>query len=232
MKGRWAFSTRYPTPLEAGMVISNEPGYYKTGAYGIRIENLVLVTESSVGDGNFLELENPDAGADRPAPRRRDAAAAARARLAQRLSQARLPRDRPRAQGRGEGLAERGDAGDLTGAGNRPSLPLEGGRDRGWGKPHFRCKRRPPPLPLPSRGRGAMEPPALAPAALACAGTYRHSACGASGAMIAVVTFSLSFPRRRESRAASAGGCGSWIPACAGMTMQTKGEARHLGTRR
>jgi Xaa-Pro aminopeptidase len=30
-------------PLKAGMIISNEPGYYKTGAYGIRIENLVLV---------------------------------------------------------------------------------------------------------------------------------------------------------------------------------------------
>ncbi len=29
--------------LEPGMVISNEPGYYKTGAYGIRIENLVAV---------------------------------------------------------------------------------------------------------------------------------------------------------------------------------------------
>lgn len=29
--------------LEAGMVVSNEPGYYKTGAYGIRIENLVAV---------------------------------------------------------------------------------------------------------------------------------------------------------------------------------------------
>ena len=27
------------------MIISNEPGYYKTGAYGIRIENLVLVNE-------------------------------------------------------------------------------------------------------------------------------------------------------------------------------------------
>jgi Xaa-Pro aminopeptidase len=27
------------------MILSNEPGYYKTGAYGIRIENLVLVTE-------------------------------------------------------------------------------------------------------------------------------------------------------------------------------------------
>ena len=31
-------------PLQAGMVLSNEPGYYKTGAYGIRIENLVAVT--------------------------------------------------------------------------------------------------------------------------------------------------------------------------------------------
>jgi Xaa-Pro aminopeptidase len=30
-------------PLRAGMFLSNEPGYYKTGAYGIRIENLVLV---------------------------------------------------------------------------------------------------------------------------------------------------------------------------------------------
>ncbi len=30
-------------PLAAGMIVSNEPGYYKTGAYGIRIENLVLV---------------------------------------------------------------------------------------------------------------------------------------------------------------------------------------------
>jgi Xaa-Pro aminopeptidase len=30
-------------PLEIGMIVSNEPGYYKTGAYGIRIENLVTV---------------------------------------------------------------------------------------------------------------------------------------------------------------------------------------------
>ena len=29
------------------MVISNEPGYYKTGAYGIRIENLILVTAAT-----------------------------------------------------------------------------------------------------------------------------------------------------------------------------------------
>jgi Xaa-Pro aminopeptidase len=26
------------------MIVSNEPGYYKTGAYGIRIENLLVVT--------------------------------------------------------------------------------------------------------------------------------------------------------------------------------------------
>ncbi|MES2904760.1 MAG: aminopeptidase P family protein [Pseudomonadota bacterium] len=35
-------------PLQAGMILSNEPGYYKTGEYGIRIENLVLVVEKKV----------------------------------------------------------------------------------------------------------------------------------------------------------------------------------------
>jgi Xaa-Pro aminopeptidase len=32
-------------PLMPGMICSNEPGYYKSGEYGIRIENLVVVTE-------------------------------------------------------------------------------------------------------------------------------------------------------------------------------------------
>jgi Xaa-Pro aminopeptidase len=41
--------------LQRGMVLSNEPGYYKTDAYGIRIENLVLVQEAP-----------PVAGADKP----------------------------------------------------------------------------------------------------------------------------------------------------------------------
>jgi Xaa-Pro aminopeptidase len=35
-------------PLCAGMILSNEPGYYKTGEYGIRIENLVLVVDHPV----------------------------------------------------------------------------------------------------------------------------------------------------------------------------------------
>jgi Xaa-Pro aminopeptidase len=39
------------TPLQAGMIVSNEPGYYKTGAYGIRIENLQVVTEPAEIEG-------------------------------------------------------------------------------------------------------------------------------------------------------------------------------------
>ena len=39
------------TVLKRGMILSNEPGYYKTGAYGIRIENLVLVVEAPAVEG-------------------------------------------------------------------------------------------------------------------------------------------------------------------------------------
>jgi Xaa-Pro aminopeptidase len=37
--------------LEEGMIVSNEPGYYKTGAYGIRIENLQYVTAATLIPG-------------------------------------------------------------------------------------------------------------------------------------------------------------------------------------
>jgi Xaa-Pro aminopeptidase len=37
--------------LKRGMILSNEPGYYKTGAYGIRTENLVLVVAAVSPDG-------------------------------------------------------------------------------------------------------------------------------------------------------------------------------------
>jgi len=43
------------TALKRGMILSNEPGYYRTGAYGIRIENMILVTEAA-----------PVAGAEKP----------------------------------------------------------------------------------------------------------------------------------------------------------------------
>ncbi len=46
-------------PLQAGMLLSNEPGYYKTGGYGIRIENLVLVVEREIDGAEkpFLAFE-------------------------------------------------------------------------------------------------------------------------------------------------------------------------------
>ena len=43
-------------PLEPGMILSNEPGYYKAGAYGIRIENLVLVREPETVPGGEREM--------------------------------------------------------------------------------------------------------------------------------------------------------------------------------
>jgi Xaa-Pro aminopeptidase len=41
------------------MILSNEPGYYKTGGYGIRIENLVLVEERQIegAEGEWLGFE-------------------------------------------------------------------------------------------------------------------------------------------------------------------------------
>jgi Xaa-Pro aminopeptidase len=43
-EGPQSISKRGMATLEPGMICSNEPGYYKEGAYGIRIENLVIVT--------------------------------------------------------------------------------------------------------------------------------------------------------------------------------------------
>jgi Xaa-Pro aminopeptidase len=51
-EGPQSISRAGMTPLQPGMLISNEPGYYKVGAYGIRIENVVLVTApEKIGGG-------------------------------------------------------------------------------------------------------------------------------------------------------------------------------------
>jgi Xaa-Pro aminopeptidase len=42
--------------LQPGMVVSNEPGYYKPGDYGIRIENLVVVARVETPPGGEREL--------------------------------------------------------------------------------------------------------------------------------------------------------------------------------
>lgn len=43
-------------PLKPGMILSNEPGYYKPGEYGIRIENLVIVRDLGKGDDGNKRL--------------------------------------------------------------------------------------------------------------------------------------------------------------------------------
>ncbi|KAK9805604.1 hypothetical protein WJX72_007339 [[Myrmecia] bisecta] len=61
-EGPQSISTRYfiTTPLEAGMVVSNEPGYYEDGAFGIRVENLLVVREAATEfqfGGKYLAFE-------------------------------------------------------------------------------------------------------------------------------------------------------------------------------
>ena len=57
-------------PLEPGMILSNEPGYYREGAFGIRIENLIVVEEAPPLPGRRRPadagLPHADLGADRP----------------------------------------------------------------------------------------------------------------------------------------------------------------------
>lgn len=47
------------TPLREGMILSNEPGYYKPDEFGIRIENLVLVVDAQIegSEGKYLTFE-------------------------------------------------------------------------------------------------------------------------------------------------------------------------------
>ena len=55
---RWHSTDGRRIPLEEGMVISNEPGYYEAGKFGIRHENLVLVRAGETTDyGQFMYLE-------------------------------------------------------------------------------------------------------------------------------------------------------------------------------
>ena len=47
-----------PVTLQAGMVVTNEPGIYKAGSHGIRTENILLVVPAGEGMfGNYLQFE-------------------------------------------------------------------------------------------------------------------------------------------------------------------------------
>lgn len=56
-EGPAGISRRYDAPIEAGMILSNEPGYYREGAFGIRIENLMLVEPADPLPGGDTERE-------------------------------------------------------------------------------------------------------------------------------------------------------------------------------
>ena len=58
-EGPISISKHSKCDIEQGMVISNEPGYYKNGEYGIRIENLEVVSKKYLKNSeNFLYFEN------------------------------------------------------------------------------------------------------------------------------------------------------------------------------
>lgn len=59
-EGPQSISKRGMHTIEPGMIISNEPGYYREGAYGIRLENLVLVRDAEPiegGDRDMMSFE-------------------------------------------------------------------------------------------------------------------------------------------------------------------------------
>ncbi|SNZ09034.1 aminopeptidase P family protein [Cohaesibacter gelatinilyticus] len=55
-EGPQNISKRGSVPLEEGNILSNEPGYYKEGTWGIRIENLVAVQKAEVPKGGELAV--------------------------------------------------------------------------------------------------------------------------------------------------------------------------------
>ena len=55
-EGPASISKRGAVALEAGMVLSNEPGYYREGAWGIRLENLVAVHQEADGFYRFKDI--------------------------------------------------------------------------------------------------------------------------------------------------------------------------------
>ena len=58
-EGPISISKHSKCDIKQGMVISNEPGYYKNGEYGIRIENLEVVSKKYLKNSeNFLYFEN------------------------------------------------------------------------------------------------------------------------------------------------------------------------------
>ena len=56
-EGPQSFSRKNKINLKSGMVISNEPGYYKEGHFGIRIENLIYIKKNKFEELTLAPLE-------------------------------------------------------------------------------------------------------------------------------------------------------------------------------
>jgi Xaa-Pro aminopeptidase len=54
-EGPHGIGKHWSTPLEVGMHVTDEPGYYEEGSFGIRIEDVLVVKQA---EGRFLEFEN------------------------------------------------------------------------------------------------------------------------------------------------------------------------------
>ncbi len=97
-EGPQRISRASEVPLETGMILSNEPGYYREGVFGIRIENLVVVQEApALPDGDarpmlsfetltWVPIDRNLILADHLAPEERDWLNAYHAEVEQRIS--------------------------------------------------------------------------------------------------------------------------------------------------
>jgi Xaa-Pro aminopeptidase len=56
-EGPQSFSKNNKVNLKNGMIISNEPGYYKEGSFGIRIENLIYINQNKFEELTMVPIE-------------------------------------------------------------------------------------------------------------------------------------------------------------------------------
>ena len=57
-EGPQSISKRGAQELKTGMILSNEPGYYRPGEFGIRIENLIVIKEPEAIDGGDIAMHS------------------------------------------------------------------------------------------------------------------------------------------------------------------------------
>jgi hypothetical protein len=114
------------TAMEPGMITSIEPGLYRPGKWGIRIENLVLNRPAGETEfGEFLQFRNADVVPDRHALHRTVAAARRREALAQRLPRHGAQAPAAAVVGRRAGVAGKPYGGAVSGRATRATSAVD-----------------------------------------------------------------------------------------------------------